>query len=306
MSAPPLTWTGGRVLVTGASGFVGRHVVEMGRRLGVELHAFGRHAAGADVEFHAGEIEDEARVAEVIRNVAPTGIIHLAAAGVAYGQSDVAGLCRVNALGLANVLEAASQLASPPAAVCAGSGFEYAPLDRARRESDPLLPNSAYGASKAAASAIASFYAARLPVTVLRPFSIYGAGEPAGRLAAYVVAKTRAGEPVDLTPGEQLRDCAEVGDVAEAFWRALVQPAPVGALRALNVGTGEAITLRAFVETVAEALRGAGFAPDLRFGARPYRSDEMMNYTADISLLRATLGWIPSTPLAAGLGRMLA
>ena len=60
------------------------------------------------------------------------------------------------------------------------------------------------------------------------------------------------------------------------------------------------------MEAVAEALRGAGFAPDLRFGARPYRSDEMMNYTADISLLRATLGWIPSTPLAAGLGRMLA
>ncbi len=304
MSAP-LEWKGGRVLITGASGFVGRQLVELGRRLGVELHAFGRHSAGAGVEFHAGEIEDEARVAEVVRNVAPTGLIHLAAAGVAYGQSDVAGLCRVNALGLANVLEAASQLASPPAVVCAGSGFEYAPLDRARRESDLLLPNSAYGASKAAATAIASFYATRLPVTVLRPFSIYGAGEPAGRLAAYVVAKTRAGEPVDLTPGEQLRDCAEVGDVAEVFWRALIQPSATGVLRVLNVGSGKIITLRAFVEAVADALRGIGLTPDLRFGARPYRSDEMMDYTADISLLRATLGWVPSTPLATGLARLL-
>ena len=298
MSAVPPEWKGGRVFITGAGGFVGRHVVEIGTRLGVEMHAFGRNAPGGGVAFHAGEIEDAARVAEVVAEVAPAGVIHLAAAGVAYGQSDVNGLCRVNALGLGNVLEAASQLVSPPAVVCAGSGFEYAPLDRARRESDPLLPNSAYGASKAAAAAVASFYAARLPVTVLRPFSIYGAGEPAGRLAAYVIAKTRAGEPVDLTPGAQLRDYAEVGDVAEAFWHALAQPPPVGTLRALNVGAGEIITLRAFVEAVADALCGSGLAPDLRFGARPYRSDEMMNYTADISLLRTTLGWTPPTPLS--------
>ena len=189
--------------------------------------------------------------------------------------------------------------------VCAGSGFEYAPLDRPRRESDPLLPNSAYGASKAAATDIASFYATRLPVTVLRPFSIYGAGEPAGRLAAYVIAKTRTGELVDLTPGEQRRDYAEVGDVAEAFWRALAQPPPLGVLRALNVSSGEVITLRAFVEGVADALRVAGFTPDLRFGARPYRSDEMMDYTADISLLRTTLGWTPSILLKTGLSQMM-
>ena len=305
MSAPPLAWKGGRVLVTGGSGFVGRYVVEIGRRLGAELHAFGRAVPGEGLVFHAGEIEDAARVKEVVAQVAPTGIIHLAAAGVAYGQGDVSGLCRVNALGLANVLEAASQLASPPAVVCAGSGFEYAPLDHARRESDPLLPNSAYGASKAAATAIASFYAARLPVTVLRPFSIYGAGEPEGRLAAYVIAKTRAGEPVDLTAGAQLRDYAEVGDVAEAFWRALAQPHEAGALRVLNVASGNVITLRTFIEAVAETLRGAGCAPDLRFGARPYRSDEMMNYTADISLLRDSLGWKPPTALATGLARML-
>lgn len=306
MSAPELMWKGGRVLITGASGFLGRHVVEIGRRLGAVLHAFGQNSVSVNVVFHLGEIEDATRVAEVVAEVAPAGIIHLAAAGVTYGHSDVSGLCRVNALGLANVLEAASRLSLPPAVVCAGSGFEYAPLDRARRESDPLLPNSAYGASKAAATAVASFYAARMPVTVLRPFSIYGVGEPAGRLAAYVIAKTRAGEAVDLTLGEQLRDYAEAGDVAQAFWRALAQPPATGTLRTLNVASGEIITLRAFVEAVAESLRSAGFASDLRFGARSYRSDEMMDYTADISLLRTTLGWMPSTPLRTGLARLLA
>lgn len=310
MSAPELAWKGGRVLVTGACGFLGRHVVALGQRLGVEMHLLGRRAPDGDAAqghaFHSADIEDAARLREVIAAVAPTGIIHLAAAGVAYGQSDAATLCLVNAIGLANLLESASQLASPPAVVCAGSGFEYAPLDRARHESDPLLPNSAYGASKAAATAIASCYATRMPVTVLRPFSIYGPGEPTGRLAAYVIARARAGLPVDLTPGGQLRDYAEAGDIAESFWRALARPPGVGSSRVLNVASGKIITLRAFVEELAEALRATGLKPDLQFSARRYRSDEMMDYTADISLLRSTLDWAPSTPLAAGLARLLA
>jgi nucleoside-diphosphate-sugar epimerase len=306
MSTPAFAWAGGRVLLTGANGFIGRHAVRIGARLGVEMHAFGRHAPAGGITFHPGDIEDPDRIRAVIKDVAPAGVIHLAAAGVAYGQGDVAGLSRVNALGLANLLEAASLLDSRPAFVCAGSGFEYAPLDRPRRESDPSLPNSAYGASKAAATAIASFYATKMPVTMLRPFSIYGAGEPAGRLAAYVIAKTRAAEPVDLTPGGQLRDYTEAGDVAEAFWRALAQPPATGILRVLNVASGKAITLRQFVEALGEMLRRSGFAPDLRFGARAYRNDEMMDYTADISLLRETLGWTPPTPLDAGLAGLLA
>ena len=152
---------------------------------------------------------------------------------------------------------------------------------------------------------IAAVYAGRMPITVLRPFSIYGRGESPGRLAPHIIAKARAGEPVDLTPGEQLRDYAGVTDVAEAFWRALAQPPAIGALRTLNVASGRMITLRAFVETLAEALRQAGFKPELRFGARSYRRDEMMNYTADISLLRDTLAWTPATPLESGLAHLL-
>ncbi len=306
MNTPTLAWKGGRVLITGASGFIGRHIIALGQKLGAEIHAFDRVKTEGDVAFHHGEITDTARVAEVVAEVAPTGIIHLAAAGVAYGETDVSHLCRVNSLGIANVLDPASKLTSPPAVVSAGSGFEYAPMDRARRESDPLLPNSAYGASKAAATAIASYYSARLPITILRPYSIYGPGEPAGRLAPYIIAKTRAGEPIDLTLGQQIRDYTDVVDIAEAFWRTLAQRPEGGTLRTLNVASGEFITLRDFIEAVGDALRRIGLTPDLRFGARPYRSDEMMNYTANIALITETLNWKPSTPLATGLDRMLA
>lgn len=283
----------GRVLITGATGFLGRHVVARGQKRGIELHTLGCDIANA------------AHVRNAVSGVRPEGIIHLAAAGVAYDETDTASLLRTNALGLAHLLEAAAELPAPPPVVCAGSGFEYASLDRARRESDPVAPNTPYGASKAAGTAVASVFAARLPMTVLRLFSFYGPGEPAERLAPYLIAKARAGEPADLTAGKQLRDYAEVGDVAEAFWRALDQPPTNGKLRLLNVATGKSVTLRDFCEILATILREAGCAPDLRFGARPYRPDEMMNYTADISLLESTLGWMPATSLEIGLRRMV-
>jgi nucleoside-diphosphate-sugar epimerase len=283
----------GGVLITGATGFLGRHVVVGGQKRGAELHTLGRDIANA------------AHVRNAVSRLRPKGIIHLAAAGVAQEETDTASLLRTNALGLAHLLEAAAELPAPPPVVCAGSGFEYAPLDCARRENDPVAPNTPYGASKAAGTAVASVFAGRLPITVLRLFSLYGPGEAAGRLAPYVIAKARAGEPADLTPGKQLRDYAEVGDVAEAFWRALDQPPTNGKLRLLNVGTGKPVALRDFCEILATILREAGCAPDLRFGTRPYRPDEMMNYTADVGLLESTLRWMPATSLESGLRRMV-
>ena len=281
------------LLITGATGFLGRHVVAHGRARGAELHPLGR------------DMEDAAHVRRVVDELQPTGIIHLAATGVTYGEADLPALLRTNAGGLANLLAAAADMVRPPHVVCAGSGFEYALLDRARRESDPALPNSAYGASKAAATAVASVFATRLPITMLRLFSLYGAGESANRLAPYLIAKARAGEPVDLTPGEQLRDYLAAEDAAEAFWRALDQPPADGKLRILNAASGQTVTLRAFCETLASALSAAGLIPDLSFGARPYRPDEMMNYTADVTQLHETLNWLPSTSLETGLQELV-
>jgi UDP-glucose 4-epimerase len=283
----------GGVLITGATGFLGRHVIAFGARAGLKMHVLRR------------DITDRVYVQQTVSALEPDSIIHLAAAGVAYGETDTVALIRTNAIGLANLLTAATALKSPPAVVCAGSGFEYAPLDRARREDDLCLPNSAYGASKVAATAVASSFASRLPVTVLRLFSLYGQGEQAGRLVPNVIARTRAGEPVDLTQGEQLRDYSDVGDVAEAFWRALDVPPQDGKLRLMNVATGRSTTLRDFCEMLAEIMCEAGFAPVLRFGARPYRPDEILNYTADVSLLKETLNWVPTTPPNIGLRRLV-
>ena len=292
-----------RVLVTGGEGFVGRHVVAAGRLRGAEVFALSRIPGESEgVTAVRCDMADVGNVREIVRRIRPQGIIHLAAGGVGYATGSVSELLAINTLGLAGLLEAAAALKPPPAVVIAGSGFEYAQADRPIREGDRLGPTSAYGVSKASATLVAGFFREKLPVTVLRLFSLYGPGEREPRLVPYVIACSQRNVPIELTSGEQVRDYTFVEDAAEAFWRTLDRSREAVCPPVLNVASGRPITLRKFVELVGSEMAQRGFAPDLRFGARPYRTDEMMTYTADIGALTECLTWSPETTLEKGIG----
>jgi nucleoside-diphosphate-sugar epimerase len=299
-------WRGRRVLVTGGTGFLGRHVAALGSRLGAETHSLstGIPAHGSGVH-HAVDLEDPEGLEALVDDVRPEAILHLAARGVVAGADSPARLLAVNAGGLANLLEAVLARDARPRVVVAGTGYEYAPQDRPLRETDPLGPFTPYGVSKAAAALVAGHYAATLPVMLLRLFNLYGEGEPSPRLAPSIIAAARKGEPVELTRGQQVRDMTYVGDAAEAFWRALSVPFDPPGLRVLNVGTGRAVTVNEFVALLAGHLTRRGLEPVLLPGARPYRPSEPMTYLPDTERLRATLGWSPPTSLEQGLTWML-
>jgi UDP-glucose 4-epimerase len=293
-----------RVLLTGATGFVGSHVLNLGIALGAEIHVLSRSPfVRPGITVWNGDLTRADQVTEVLSAVKPDAILHLAAGGVAYGSQATSDLLRVNTVGLASVLEATAVLDLHPAVVVAGSGFEYAPQARELRETDPIGPTSSYGLSKAAATMVATLFAGQMPITILRLFSLYGPGEQEPRLVPYVIAQARKRQPVDLTPGTQVRDYTFVGDAAEAFWRALAVPPRAEQPRILNVASGRIVTLRCFTELLAQEMSQHGLFPDLRFGARPFRPDELMHYTADRSLLIKTLGWSPTTSLEQGLAQ---
>jgi nucleoside-diphosphate-sugar epimerase len=113
----------------------------------------------------------------------------------------------------------------------------------------------------------------------------------------------QAGRAVDVTKCEQVRDFLYIRDAAEAVWRAVAQSGEKGALRTFNVGTGQGVTLRRFIDLIARRLRERGLTPDIRFGARPYRPGEAMTVVADVSRLKKEFGWLPSTPLESGVAR---
>jgi nucleoside-diphosphate-sugar epimerase len=294
-------WNGRKVLITGATGFVGRHLVSAAMLTGAVVITTSRSEATTGSAMHvAMDLADRPNVFDMVRKVEPVAIFHAASAGVC-GNVDLAELMRTNVLGTDNLLAAASALPKPPAVVLAGSGYEYAPQSRSLTEDDPVFPVSPYGISKAAASFCAGGYARHMPITLLRLFNIYGPCEREPRLLPYIVACAKAGGAVELTTCEQIRDFVFVKDITGLFWRALECPPQNGSLRILNVGSDSPASLKRFVSVLLEVLHEKGLDPQVQFGARPYRAGEPMYYAANPRHLLETLGELPPTTLEEGI-----
>jgi UDP-glucose 4-epimerase len=296
-----------RLLVTGGTGFIGARLLTLAHDQH-DLHVITHQRQPVYGTSHAADLSDPGAVTAVVRHVQPDVILHLAAAGVARGKTDLRHLLTVNVLGLQALLEAAASLETPPHVVIAGSWFEYASLtdQRPLQENDPLSAALPYSVSKMAAATVAEHYASRLPITILRVFSVYGVGEPLPRLAPYIIDQTMKGESVDLTDCEQVRDYVYVDDIAEGFLRTAAIPPIDGSLRVLNLGTGNGVRLRDFVEQIGERMTERGYSPQFNFGARPYRANETMYAVADTTRLQSRLDWTPHTSLSDGIEKTIA
>lgn len=300
-------FAGARVLLTGASGFLGGQVARQGLAAGVALHSLGRSAGPGGTTHHQADLTDRAAVVRAVTQLAPQAVIHCAAPGVAFGSTALDEMLTVAVLGTANLLDACAAQAAPPRVVLVGSGFEYALADQPVAEEWPLVPaGSRYGAAKAAGAVVAGAYADRLPLALLRPFHIYGAGESVRRLGPFIIAQARAGVPVELTPGAQLRDFLHVDDCAAMLWAMLAALDDAPGLELCNLGTGQPIMLRQFINGLIGELAERGIAADCRIGALPYRSGEPMVSLPDLARWQAKGLRAPRVSLAAGVADLVA
>jgi nucleoside-diphosphate-sugar epimerase len=299
MTAPP------RVLVTGASGFVGAAVVRRARERGLRVTALvgprsdlTRLAPIAhEITVVRADITDEAALAAAILGARPDACIHLAAAGAVVREDGLDLLWAANALAPARIARALAQ-AGGRRLVTAGSSSEYGTVDGPMDEADACDPDDLYGVSKLAGGLLARNVGrdAGLETAHLRLFSVYGPGEDPRRLVASVVRALVAGRPIDLTPGEQVRDFIYVDDVADALLVAALEPGIDGVT--VNVGTGTQTTVRELCLRVAALTGGEDL---LRFGARPYRPGERFQWRAATEHAERTLGWRARTDLDEGL-----
>jgi GDP-4-dehydro-6-deoxy-D-mannose reductase len=303
-----------RVLVTGATGFAGRHLLRelQAATPGIRLFGLGRCLppvpAPADVTFLAADIGSPGAVAAAVREAAPDQVYHLA--GYASGAGgDPEGIFAANVRGTENLLNALEARSEPAALLLASTGYVYGPCSEVRPavEEDSVAPRGAYAESKAAMEErLRARPAGCVRVVVARAFNHTGPGQsdayavPAfARQLAEIAAGRR--EPV-LRVGnlESRRDFADVRDVVRAY-RLIMAAGRHG--ECFNVCTGRAVSLREILETL-QAIAGTAFSTHID-GNRQRASDVPVNVGSPRKL-EARAGWRREYNLAATLADVLA
>ena len=293
-----------KVLVTGATGFIGRHCVEQLLAQGAEVIAVGGQAEASKVPVGAHRVAIDLLNPDTTRNLLrcerPSHLLHLAW-DVTPGQfwTTPANLDWVAA---SLALLRAFVDAGGRRAVIAGSAAEYdwtaqGVLDE---RSTPLRPKTLYGVAKDALRRIslAASTAHGYEVAWGRIFWLYGPGEKAGRLISDVARGLAEGRPVDCSPGLQQRDFLHVSDVAAAFVQALASDWT----GAFNIGSGEGVAVRDVVRRLADE---AGRPDLIRLGALPANPADPPLLVAQTDILLNGIGFKPSISLERGLAETM-
>ncbi|MDX2017003.1 MAG: NAD(P)-dependent oxidoreductase [Planctomycetota bacterium] len=293
-----------RVLVTGATGFIGSALARELVATGHEVAALVRPSSKRF--WRLAPVRDRLRLIEgdlasppeaEIRSFAPEGVAHLAWAGVANRDRNDPAQVR-------NIAQASALFSLVADAGCSvfvglGSQAEYGPCSGAISPNAPTRPTTLYGTCKLAAGQILAQLAThhpRAPRTAwLRLFSSYGPGDETYWMIPGLILQLLRREVPPLTLGEQRWDYIHVDDAARAIAAVLVAPRASGVF---NLGSGSAPRLRETIETVRDMIDPS---LALGFGQVPYRPDQVMHLEADISRLRDLAGWSPRTPLREGL-----
>jgi UDP-glucose 4-epimerase len=289
------------VLVTGAAGFIGlrlvQRLVESGAQVWAGLapdEAQERVAAlPAPVERSVFDLRGARAVRAATKDAAPQIVFHLAAVGVTDPGIDPALALAVNAGGTVHLLEALKGR-DVERVVLVGTCYEYG----ARESVEGLDPFNAYAASKVAAWAFGRMYwrAHGLPVVTVRPFQVYGPGQPGHTLVAAAIKAALAGRDFPMTPGEQERDFVFVEDVVAGMVAAAQASGIDG--ESLDLGIGRAHSVRQVVERIWTMTEARGRVLP---GALPYRPGAVMHSVADAERTARLTGWRAQVTLKEGL-----
>lgn len=289
-----------RVLVTGASGFVGRQVVAQLQAAGHEVHAVSAQHMLEGPVGHRVDLLKPGAATELVTRVGPQRLLHLAWCAQPGGYwTSPENLAWVRAT--LELLEAFHARGGEHA-VLVGSCAEYDWLGEGicREYETPLRPATPYGQCKNAAREMAELFSQLhdMPIAWARIFHAYGPFEAPQRLVPSVVAALLKGEPARCSHGEQLRDLLHVTDVAAA----LVKLMQADARGAFNIGAGQPIRLRDVIEYLARQLNAEHL---VQFGSIPAAAGEPALLIADNRRLLET-GWRPRFDLHSGLDDALA
>jgi nucleoside-diphosphate-sugar epimerase len=287
-----------RVLLTGATGFVGRHALVALADAGHEVHAVAR-TRGPErqgVIWHEADLLASSNVAAEVR---PEVLLHLAW----YAEHGKFWTSPENLRWVEASLALLRAFADAGGrrAVIAGTCAEYEWSRELYVENAPTVPATLYGAAKHGLHLVAGAFAEQVGIELAwgRVFFLYGPFEAPARFVPSLVLALLRGESAPMTVGTQRRDFMHAEDLGGAF-AALADSSVLGAV---NMASGVAVTLRELGEEIARRLEAEEL---LQVGARPMPDGDPAALVADVRRLREEVGWSPTIELSDGLDRVIA
>lgn len=298
-----------RFFVTGATGFIGAHVVH-------KLLEDGGHQVAVLVRptsdlwrlqpvlpaLHQveGGLEQIERLTPLLSAFRPDVVLHLA-------WRDVGGRHACSPDQLQNVTDSLNLVRAAHAAgarrwIGLGSQAEYGPCCGPISETQPLRPTTFYGAAKVAAANMAELFCRDLGLefTWLRLFSAYGPMDNPRWLIPSTILGLLGGQRLSVTAGEQLWDFLYATDAAAAI---VATTKPETAPGTYNLGSGTVIPIHQCLEQLRELVDPQG---EIGFGDRPYQPGQVMHLQADIRKLQQAADWFPQVTLQEGLPQTVA
>jgi NAD dependent epimerase/dehydratase len=306
-------WRGRRVLVTGAGGFIGSHLVESLVAEGAHVRAFVRYNSRGSLgllhqlpepvrsqaEMVFGDLRDLVAVEQAMRGV--SHVFHLGALiAIPYSYHHPVEVVETNILGTLNVLQAARSTGVERLVHTSSSEVYGTALKVPIGEDHPLQGQSPYSASKIGADKLAESYfrAYGLPVVTLRPFNTYGPRQSTRAVIPAIITQALTGDVVRIGNLEARRDLTYVSDTVQGFVKVAETEGVAG--ETFNLGTGEEVSI---AELAREIFALMGRTPTLEVEPARLRPEEseVHRLLSDNRYASRRLGWSPRVSRREGL-----
>jgi NAD dependent epimerase/dehydratase len=308
-----MNWTDKKVLVTGAGGFIGSHLVDALVKNGADVTAFvhynsrntwgwleNRYSADTpNFQVIAGDVADMGIIQKVVAD--QDIVFHLAALiGIPYSYSAPESYVNTNIKGTLNIMQACvnagiKRIVQTSTSEVYGTA-QYTPID----EHHPLQGQSPYSASKIGADKIAESYwcSFNLPVITARPFNTFGPRQSTRAVIPTIIMQTLTSNTVKLGSLIPVRDLTFVGDTVQGFLKLAESKKAIG--KTINIGTGRGISVGELASQIINLVNPKAKIVCEQERIRPEKS-EVMTLVCDNTLIREITGWQPQYTLEEGL-----
>ena len=301
---------GTRVLVTGGTGFIGSHLV---RRLLAEKanvfvlarkqsHDYLIRDIKSKITLVQADIRDFSRLSRVVMKIKPQKIFHLAAYVNRSRSLDQVDKCmEVNFFGTVNLIRSLEDI-NYDCFINTGTCEEYGNAIPPFKEDQLIHPISAYSLSKSSSVLFCDMYHKNTgrPVLSIRPFTTYGPGQGFNMFVSQVIVSALQKKDFKMSKGEQTREFNYVADIVDGYIKASTTPRAVGEI--INLGTGIEYSIK---DVAAKIVAMMGSSIKIKFGALPYRTQEIWHLYSDNTKSMKLLNWKPKVNLTEGLKKTI-